>query len=81
MYFQQIFLIIYQLHKGPCCRFGGITKWKSCNILPMKMFCLLSDIIFLKINNFYDLFSLAQCILDKFDFGVLITTYMLHLGR
>ena len=58
-----------------------IKKFKNVNILLMKMFCLLSEIIFLNITNFYDLFALAQCILEKFDFGVMITTYMLHLGR
>ena len=35
----------------------------------MKMFSLLSKDISLKINTFYDLFSLTQCILEKFDLG------------
>ena len=33
MNFQQNFLIIYELHIGPYCHFGGgIKKLKSCNI-------------------------------------------------
>ena len=35
---------------------------KDINILHMKMFCLLSEIIFLENKQFYDLFSLTQCI-------------------
>ena len=57
------------------------SYFQHVNILHINMFSLLSEIVFLKINDFSDLFSLTQCILDKFIFGVLITAYVLHLER